>query len=66
MNGIEQDGDRWMDRKSAARYIGFKPGTLAVWDCTKRYDLKPRRIGRCVRYRKSELDKFLDHLQHPE
>lgn len=66
MTGDELETDRWLDRKSAARYIGFKPGTLAVWDCTKRYDLKPRKVGRSVRYRKSELDRFLDDLQTPE
>lgn len=48
-----------MDRKTAARYLGISPNTLAVWDCTKRYDLKPLKVGRSVRYRKSELDTFL-------
>lgn len=48
-----------MDRKTAARYLGISPNTLAVWDCTKRYDLKPLKVGRSVRYRKSELDAFL-------
>lgn len=51
--------DILMSRKEAATYIGFKPGTLAVWDCTKRYDLKPVRYGRTVRYLKSVLDAFL-------
>lgn len=58
--------DLLMNRKEAARYIGFKPNTLAVWDCTKRYDLKPVKIGRSVRYRKSVLDKFLDSAMQPE
>ncbi|KQS34232.1 helix-turn-helix domain-containing protein [Dyadobacter sp. Leaf189] len=49
-----------LDRKAAARYLAVSPGTLAVWDCTKRYDLKPIKVGRAVRYRKSDLDKFLD------
>ena len=48
-----------MDRKTAAKYLGISPNTLAVWDCTKRYDLKPLKVGRSVRYRKSELDLFL-------
>ena len=48
-----------MTREEAAKYLGFKPGTLAVWDCTKRHDLKPIKIGRSVRYRKSDLDAFL-------
>ncbi|WP_233207859.1 helix-turn-helix domain-containing protein [Siphonobacter sp. BAB-5405] len=49
-----------MDRKSAARYLRVSPGTLAVWDCTKRYNLKHIKIGRSVRYRKCDLDQFLE------
>ena len=48
-----------MDRKTAAKYLGISPNTLAVWDCTKRYDLKPLKVGRAVRYRKSDLDAFM-------
>ena len=51
--------DRLMDRKTAARYLSISPGTLAVWDCTKRYELEPIKLGRVVRYRKSSLDNFL-------
>ncbi|WP_375447207.1 helix-turn-helix domain-containing protein [uncultured Fibrella sp.] len=49
-----------LDRKTAARYLRVSPGTLAVWDCTKRYDLKPIKIGRAVRYRQSDLDAFIE------
>ena len=49
-----------LDRKAAAEYLRVSPGTLAVWDCTRRYDLKPIKIGRAVRYRRSELDKFIE------
>lgn len=49
-----------LDRKSAAKYLRVSPGTLAVWDCTKRYDLKPIKVGRSVRYRRSDLEKFLE------
>lgn len=49
--------DPWYNRKQAARYLGdYSPGTLAVWDCTKRYNLNPQKIGRSVRYRRSDLD----------
>lgn len=60
---MNKSNDELLDRKAAAKYLGgTKPlsaGTLAVWDCTKRHDLKPVKVGRCVRYRRSELDKFL-------
>lgn len=49
-----------LNRKSAAKYLCVSPATLAVWDCTKRYDLKPLKIGRSVRYRKIYLDQFLE------
>ncbi|MDI9319041.1 MAG: helix-turn-helix domain-containing protein [Phycisphaerales bacterium] len=46
-------------RKRAAKYLNVSPGTLAVWDCTKRYQLNPLKIGRAVRYRRSDLDAFI-------
>jgi predicted DNA-binding transcriptional regulator AlpA len=53
--------DPLLDRKTAAKYLRLSPGTLAVWDCTKRYDLKPIKLGRAVRYRRSSLDQFLEN-----
>lgn len=58
--------DPLMDRKSAARYLSISPGTLAVWDCTKRYDLKPIKMGRSVRYRRSSLEAFLNGQLVPD
>ena len=52
--------DPLLDRKSAAKYLKVSPGTLAVWDCTKRYDPKPKKVGRSVRYRQSDLDAFIN------
>ena len=57
---LVSDIEPLLDRKSAARYLRVSPGTLAVWDCTKRYDLKPIKIGRAVRYRKADLDQFIE------
>jgi len=50
-----------LNRKTAAKYLSVSPATLAVWHCTKRYDLKPLKIGRSVRYRRSYLDQFLEN-----
>ncbi len=60
--------DPLLDRKEASRYLGLKnPNTLAVWDSTGRYDLKPVKIGtRMVRYRKSILDAFLLKKQYAD
>jgi hypothetical protein len=69
MNTTSNYDDELMDRKAAAKYLGgstpLSPGTLAVWDCTKRYNLQPIKVGSAVRYRKSVLDKFLEERQKP-
>lgn len=49
-----------LDSDQAANYIGVTPGTLEVWRCTKRYHIPFIKVGRLVRYRKSELDNFLE------
>ena len=43
----------------AAMYLGVKIQTLAVWRCTGRHDLPFVRVGRCVKYRQSDLDAWL-------
>jgi excisionase family DNA binding protein len=48
-----------LTREAAAQYIGCKAQTLAIWASTHRYDLPFIRVGRLVRYRKSDLDEFL-------
>ncbi|MFT3909720.1 MAG: helix-turn-helix domain-containing protein [Ferruginibacter sp.] len=66
INNNEYFGEQLLDRASAAKYLGgLKPGTLAVWDCTKRYDLKPIKIGKLVRYKRSVLDQFLKERMSP-
>ena len=65
MHTTDNNNEPLMNRKAAARYLGFAPNSLAVWACNKRYNLKPIKIGRSVRYRKSELDKFLEENTKP-
>jgi excisionase family DNA binding protein len=48
-----------LTRREAADYLGFKYNTLAVWSWNRRYDLKTIKVGRSIRYRKSDLDEFL-------
>lgn len=49
-----------LSRKAAAEYLQIKEQTLAVWTCTQRYELPIVKIGRLVRYKKSDLDKFIE------
>lgn len=48
-----------MSRADAANYLGIKAATLATWACTKRYPLPLIKVGRCVKYRKADLDAFI-------
>jgi excisionase family DNA binding protein len=51
--------DPLFDDPEAAAYLGLKPGTLSVWRATKRYRIPYFKVGRNVRYRRSDLDRFL-------
>ena len=67
-NKTDQDNlsEPLWNREQAAKFLNYSPGTLAVWDCTKRYDLKPIKIGRAVRYSPSHLREFVStHFLRP-
>jgi excisionase family DNA binding protein len=51
--------DALFTRAEAAEYIGVKPTTLAAWALTGRYKLPVKKVGRLVRYLKSDLDNWL-------
>ena len=48
-----------LTRKEAAAYLGVTQQTLAIWKCTGRYDLPCIKIGRLVKYRRSDLEAFI-------
>lgn len=58
MNEVDR-GDELLDEVAAAELLGIKPQTLSVWRCTGRYELSFVKVGRCVRYRRSDLVQFL-------
>jgi excisionase family DNA binding protein len=49
-----------LDRGEAAAYLGVSPNTLAVWACTKRYELPFIRVGRLAKYRLADLNAWLE------
>lgn len=49
-----------LTRREAAAYLGVTPETLAVWASTRRYPLRFIKIGRLSKYRKSDLDAFIN------
>ena len=59
-NLIPPKNTELLSSSEASIYLGITPGTLEVWRCTKRYQIPFIKVGRLVRYRKSELDNFLN------
>jgi hypothetical protein len=55
---LEQN--KLINRKQAAEFLGVKEATLAHWKCTGRYNLSSVKIGRLVKYRISDLEKFIE------
>lgn len=49
-----------LSRKEAAQYLGVSENTLAIWKCTGRYQLPCVKIGRLVKYRRADLDAFIE------
>jgi len=43
----------------AANYLKIKENTLAVWRCHKRYPLAYYRLGKSIRYCRSDLNDFI-------
>lgn len=49
-----------VNEKEAARILNISPGTLSVWRCTNRYRLPFVKIGKAVRYRVADLERFIE------
>ena len=49
-----------LTRPEAAEYLGTTTGTLATWACTRAVRIPFLRIGRNVRYRRRDLDRWLE------
>lgn len=53
-----------MNTEQAAKYLGIKPATLAVWRSTNRRKLAFVKIGGQVRYQRKALDAFIAENTH--
>ena len=49
-----------LDEQQAAEKLDVTPGTLSVWRSTGRYSLPFIKVGRKVRYRRVDLDLWLE------
>ena len=52
--------DPLLSPPEAAAYIGVSENTLSVWRCVGRYAIPFIKVGRLVRYRRSDLDAWLE------
>ena len=55
-----QKSEQKFTREEAAAYLGVSPSTLANWACTKKFVIPYYRAGRSVKYKKSDLDAFIE------
>ncbi len=51
--------DELLTPVEVADILKVKAETLALWRHNRRYDLGHIKIGRCVRYRRSEVERFI-------
>lgn len=49
-----------LNAEQAAKYLSVSVKTLANWRCRNFPQIAYLKVGRCVRYRRSSLDQFLD------
>lgn len=49
-----------LDDIAAAALLDVSPGTLSVWRSTGRYSLPFLKIGRKVRYRRADLEAWME------
>lgn len=47
-----------------AEILGVTVHTLAVWRCEERYNLKYVKTGRLVRYRRKDVEAFIEERMH--
>jgi hypothetical protein len=51
---------RLLTPPQAAEFLSMSAGTLAIWRCTKRYDLPYIRVGYKIMYDVDDLVAFLE------
>jgi excisionase family DNA binding protein len=61
----QQKATPLLSRREAAEFLGIRESTLAVWHATNRYPLPVIKVGRLARYRRDDLEHFLDQRTTP-
>lgn len=60
---MEMENDL-LDSAEISQIINVAEGTLAVWRSTGRYDLPYIKVGRLVRYRRADIEAWLDRRKN--
>jgi excisionase family DNA binding protein len=55
-----QDFPQLLTSNQAADYLSISPATLRIWRSTKRHSIRYTKVGSLVRYRRRDLDTFLE------
>lgn len=53
------EDDKYISLEEAAEYIGVKPVTLRGWLKKEKLEIPVHRIGKLWKFKKSELDKWV-------
>ena len=61
IQAIVQSSRDLLSEHEAAELLTCSPGTLSVWRSTGRYNLPFLKVGRMVRYRRSDLLAWLEN-----
>ncbi len=61
---LKNQSDPLFSPKETAEYLGISNDTLSVWRCVGRYNIPFIKVGRLVKYRKSDLDAWLAGRTH--
>lgn len=50
--------EKMLSRKEAAEFLGLRENTLAIWAIKKRYDLPMYKVGKNIKYKITDLQRF--------
>jgi hypothetical protein len=51
--------------QQVSEILGVTVGTLSIWRCLHRYDLRYKKIGRLVKYEKQAVADFIERRDGP-
>lgn len=60
MTALSPTANRLLTTDEAAQILNIQPKTLTYWRCVKRYTLPYIKVGKSCRYRRSDIDAFIE------